>query len=223
MLRRLICATWLVGAAAPSLANEGTVTKAKPSEYPAHIRTAEFTLAADYTVRTVVAPARTVFLKDYLVVEVAIFPELGKPVLASGSRFRLRLNGSKGVFYPQSAGMVAASLRYADWEHNRELTVQAGPVILGRTPASGRFPGDPEAASRAPVPSPVPSETVKQRPEAVSDEEIVTEFALREAPVTLPVSGYLYFAWKGKPQKLSKVELLFEPRPESDPVVLRLR
>jgi hypothetical protein len=64
---------------------------------------------------------------------------------------------------------------------------------------------------------------VKPPAEPVSDGEIITEVALRESQVTLPVSGYLYFAWKGKPQKLRSVELLFEPRPESDPVTLRLR
>jgi hypothetical protein len=119
--------------------------------------------------------------------------------------------------------MVAASLKYADWERERELVVQAGPVILGRPGATSRFPGDPEASRRAPLPPPASSDPVKPPAEPVSDGEIITEVALRESQVTLPVSGYLYFAWKGKPQKLRSVELLFEPRPESDPVTLRLR
>jgi hypothetical protein len=206
------------------LAAEGTVVKPKPSDYPVHVRTADVTLAADYTVRTVIAPARTVFLRDYLAVEVAIYPELGKQIIASSSRFRLRLNGSKGVLYPQSAGMVAASLKYADWERRPALIAEAGPVIIGRPPATSRFPGDPTPNPRTPpMPPPASGAPADTPNEPVRDDEIVTDLGLREAPVTLPVSGYLYFAWKGKPEKLRTVELLFEAQPESEPVVLRLR
>jgi hypothetical protein len=197
--------------------------KPKASEYPVHVRTPDVTLAADYTVRTVIAPARTVFLRDYLAVEVAIYPELGRQILASSSRFRLRINGSKGVLYPQSSGMVAASLKYADWEQRPSLVGQAGPVIIGRPPATSRFPGDPTPNPRTPLPPPASGAPATNANESVSDGEIITELGLRESPVTLPVSGYLYFAWKGKPEKLRTVELLFEARPESEPVVLRLR
>lgn len=218
MVRLLIAAL----AAMLCFAGEGTVTKAKPSDYPVHVRTPEVTIAADFMVRTVVAPARTVSLKDYLVVEVALYPEFGKEVLASMGRFQLRINASKGLLYPQTAGMVAASLRYPDWERHRGVVAEAGPVIIGRPPATARFPGDPTPLPRTPLP-PVSGGPASAPAEAVRDEEIITDLALRESRVTLPVSGYLYFAYRGKAEKLRSVELLFEPHPESQPVTLRLR
>jgi hypothetical protein len=163
-----------------------------------------------------------VFLKNYLVVEVAIYPEFGKQVSAAHSRFRLRLNGSKGATWPVSVGMVAASLRYPDWERERELTVQAGPMIIGRAPVSSRFPGDPEASRRSPPP-PVHTDKAPVADETVRDEDLIAELALREGPTAHPVSGYLYFAYKGKVEKLRTVELLYEAQPDSNPVVLRLR
>lgn len=197
----------------------GTEPKAKPEAYPVHGRAGDIAIGAEYMVQSIATPRATFIAKDYLVVEIAVFPpRTGAMVKASD--FTLRLNGAKRELLAQTPGMVAASLKYEDWGRQRGLTAQAGPVIIGPR-ASGRFPGD----ARQPLPRPAPapeSAAPEVERETVDPSDAVDAAALNEGPARQPRSGYLFFPYTGKLTKIKTVELVY--RPESgQPLALRLR
>ena len=203
-------------------AGQGTTPKTSAADYPASGRGLHTTVGADYTVRSVMAGSRSLVLKDYLAVEVALYP--AHSIMAAASSFSLRVDGSRGVVYAQSLGMVAASLKYPDWESTgeKEATVSLGgaDVVLGRQTRTPRFPDDP-TTSRLPK-APVDKDKPVQDP-AVDAVRVVQEVALVEGPTRHPLSGYIFFPYKGKPERIKSLELLYREEPDSKPVMVRLR
>ncbi len=124
-----------------------TEHKDKATDYPVHATAGRVSIGADYLIHSIPAGGQTFLAKDYLVVEVAVFPASAEPVTIDGNTFKLRLNGQKFPLTSVAPGFVAASLKYPDWEQHPTAEASAGVgdagVIFGRPPAVGRFPGDP--------------------------------------------------------------------------------
>ncbi|MBI3280250.1 MAG: hypothetical protein HYZ57_10455 [Acidobacteria bacterium] len=202
---------------------QGTTPRPKAEDYPARGAITGATVGVEYNVRTFAAEGRTFVIGDYLVVGVAVYPHSRKQeVPIAHSRFTLRINGRKDAIFPQPPGMVAASLKYPDWERERGVTVAAGPVIIGRPQIQPRFPGDQRPPqTRMPAPPRAPSDAGAPAAEPVDFDELIARAALPEGRVTMPVSGFLYFAWRGKLSKIKSVDLVIEDEPQ--PIVLRLR
>jgi hypothetical protein len=188
-----------------------------PEEYPAQAALKEVTLGVEYLVRSVSGSGRTFFLNDYLVVEVAVFPARGREVAVALSHFRLQVGEKKKreVLPAVGSQFVAASLKYSNWEQQRNLEVAGGVgdqgVIVGRPPATERFPGDPTSRSRLPAPprAPEPDQSIEPPPR-VWGHEVVVACGLPEGPAAGPVAGYLYFPYKGKTKELRPVELVYD-------------
>jgi hypothetical protein len=178
--------------------------RANPADYAAHAAIdAQQTIAAEFLGRTVPAPGAAFVLQHYLAVEVAMFT--GEFTFQSGS-FSLRLNG-KGALLAQTPGMVAASLKYPDWENQHQITATAGVgnagVILGRNTKS-RFPGDRRE------PTPPPGTPVKAEVETgLAPWDWVAKLAWEDGPGRGPAGGLLYFAYKGSLAKLKTIELIY--------------
>lgn len=223
---------WLVAwlTVAPLLAQGpyGTTPRAKAADYPVHTQTGGVALGAEYLVRSIPVRNQTLVTQDYLVVEVALYGLPGQPLMVSDGQFTLRLNGKKQVLHAQAPGFVAASLKYADWEHRPSLVGYGGlgdaGVIIGRPEQTERFPGD-NRTSRTRLPAP-PRAPAPEDPSGLPKEEVpppeqlVMEAALPGGPAKGPVSGYLYFAHKGKTKSIKTLELLYAGPPGS--AVLRL-
>ncbi|MBI1789687.1 MAG: hypothetical protein HYR60_19305 [Acidobacteria bacterium] len=200
------------------LAADGTTPKQRPSEYTAQATVSSLSIAADYWVRTFGGAGRTFYTNDYLVVEVALYSAAREPATVSTGRFTLRINGKKPALFAQSPGMLAASLKYPDWERRPHLEATAGvggiDVTAGRPRPTERFPGDPSVSStRLPRPpkAPEPENPSGEGPAPqAKPEEIAVESALPEGERVLPVSGYLYFAYKGALSKIRTVELVYQ-------------
>ena len=160
---------------------------------------------------------QTFIAKDYLVVEVALYPAKGERVMVEASQFSLRVNGKRQALAPQAPEFVAASLKYPDWETHPQLEADAGPIILGRPQSVERFPGDPEARQRMPSP---PKPTLDDRsgqdkePQVTAD-QLAVQAALPAGEVHGPVSGYLYFAYTGKIKRIRSLELDYAGPPGS--------
>ena len=230
MGRLLICAlAACLCQGQPERSAAGTTPKASPGEYAAHAAAGPMELAADFLVRSFSGRGKTFIAGDYLVVEVAVYPPRPEAVLLSSGHFTLRVNGKKQRLFAQAPGMVAASLKYADWENRPSLQAGAGMgdagVIIGRPPRSERFPGDPvPAQSRLPRPPRAPDARAPggiDREEPVRAEDVAIETALPEGETRYPVSGHLYFAWKGKPASIKELDLLYEG--PAGKAILRLR
>ena len=161
----------------------------------------------------------TYIARDFLVVEVALFPPKGASVDARPGRFALRINGKRQALAPATPQMVAATLQHPEWQTGPRLEGGGGlgntGVILGR-PVPSQVPGGQQP--RRPIPpSPVPDDPNVNREPRVKAHELVVQAALPEGPYRGPVSGYLYFPYKGKTTSIKSLELLYED------VVLQLR
>ncbi|MBZ5593263.1 MAG: hypothetical protein LAP39_13560 [Acidobacteriia bacterium] len=195
------------------------VVKEKPEDYPVHAASRATAIGAEYLVHSIPTHSQTFFARDYLVVEVAVFPARGEPVEINTNTFTLRLNGRKEILYRDTPGFVAASLRYPDWEQPHPHTeVQAGAgnagVILGRPPVVGRFPDDPTPGqNRLPAPpkAPTPDERAGiDRDEPQTPDEAVAQYGLPDGRIEKPVSGYIYFHFRGKTKSIKSLDLVYE-------------
>jgi len=188
-----------------------------PGDYHSHaLIDPQVTIAAEFAGRTVSAPRKPFVLKDYVVVEVAFFA----PAFAfAAERFSLQLNG-KTPLLAQSPGMVGASLKYPDWENQRQVTASAGVgdanVILGRPTPTSRFPEDRRVPTRPPG-APVD-------PTIVSDDapwDWAAKLAWNDGPGKGPAAGLLYFPHSGNLGKLKTIDLIYNS--PAGLVTLRLR
>lgn len=217
LLLALLTAGWLSAA-----------VKEKATDYPVHADVGTLSIGAEYLVHSIPAHSQTFFARDYLVVDVAVFPGRQEPVEIGNNTFTLRINGKKEVIFRDTPGFVAASLTYPDWEQHRQAEVQAGVgdagVTIGRPPVIGRFPGDPTPRqSRLPpalkAPTPEESSGIEQdAPQSV--DEALAQVALPDGPVSKPVAGYLFFHYRGKAKSIKSVDLLYEGKQGS--VTLKL-
>ena len=225
MLRALVAAALAVSPVSAA----GVEPRSDAAEYPVHAKVESLAIGAEYLVHSVSGQGQTYVAPDYLVVEVAVFPLKPGEFTLSAGNFSLRINGKKIPLLPQTPGIVAASLKYPDWEDRPRVEAGAGigdaGVILGRPQPVERFPGD-TRPGRARLPAPPraptqedPSGLGNSRP--VSAEEVVVESALPEGEFRGPVAGCLYFAYKGKTKSIRSLELLYSG--PAGPAALRLR
>lgn len=205
----------LASLVAVALHADGTVPKSSAAGYPAHAQLKSLSIGAEYQVHSFSGPGGTFIARDYLVVEVALYPPTGAELAVAQSHFRLRLNGK--TRFPQAPQFVAASLKYPDWEYRPRMEAGAGAgnsgVILGRPVPAERFPGDPTSTRRLPNPPRAPDPNDRagiDKEEPVRADEVVIASALPEIPAAKPVSGYLYFAYKGKTRPIKSLELIYD-------------
>jgi hypothetical protein len=141
--------TYLI--AAGLLYAQGSTPKEKAADYQAHAQLDGFEIAAEYLVHSIPVTGGVLDTRDYLVLEVAIYPKSRETPVVSSGDFTLKVNHGRSVLSTQAPGMVAASVKYPDWEVRPTLEGSVGvggtDVILGRPQTTGRFPGDPGLTS----------------------------------------------------------------------------
>ncbi len=223
-LRLCACVLAVCAAAWPQ---GGTQPKAAAADYPVHAKAGELAVGAEYLVHSFSSGGQTFFAPDYLVIEVAVYPPKGRELRLSTGQFMLRMNGRKGVLFPEPSGFVGASLKYSDWENPRSLEAGIGmggtDVILGRTTSAPRFPGDRRESERRSPPVPkapgqVPGGVEKQQ--SLTPAEAAVESALPEGAHAGPAGGHIYFRYKGKTKSIKKLELIYQQGEQQ--TVLRL-
>lgn len=208
----LACAAWL-GCAAGALAQSGTDPKPKAEDYEVHGQSKEAAIGAEFMIHSFSGQGQTYIAKDYLVVEVAVYPPKDSTFEVKAGRFALRINGKSQVLTPVPAQMAASSLQHPEWQSGPRLEGGVGPVILGR-PAPTQVPGGQPPPTYPRVPP--PDSGIEQEPRLTAP-ELLIETALPEGPCRGPVSGFLYFAYRGKTTSIKSLDLLFED------AVLKLR
>ena len=203
--------------ASAGLIAQGTAPKAKVEDYPVRGAAGKVAFGAEYMVHSIQGGGTTLIAHDYLVVEVAVYPPQFERLAVSSGQFTLRMNSRKQVLFSQSPGMVSASLKYADWERRPTLVGgvggRDGGIIIGQPPVTGRFPGDPRPdQTRLPRPPKAPAENPGgvEPKDPVDPAELLASTALPEGEATGPVSGFVFFAYKGKTKKIKSLELLYK-------------
>ncbi|HVN04410.1 MAG TPA: hypothetical protein VMT86_08340 [Bryobacteraceae bacterium] len=204
--RALLLLPLLAGSLA---AQYGTTPKANAEAYAAHATLGGLSLGAEYMMHSFSGHGQTYIVRDYLVVEVALFCPPGTVVTPEARQFTLRVNG-RNTLAPQDPEIVAVSLKHNDWGTYPHAEAGAGPVVLGAPQPTERFPGDPGRMPRVPTSTPRdadPNGVGAQPP--VTAEELVVQAALPQGEHRGPVSGYLYFSYQGKAKRIRTLELEF--------------
>src|SRR5438552_3714137 len=73
-------------------------------------------IKAEWMGRSLLSSAQNVTLNDYIAVEVTVTPVQQATAHLSNGDFQLRVNGRKQALNVVPAEMVAASIKYPDWE-----------------------------------------------------------------------------------------------------------
>lgn len=188
-------------------------------------------IAAESMVHSLLGADGNVHVRDYLVIEVTFTPARGETLRLAHEQFRLRIDGKKTLLFPQSPQMVAASLKYEDWEQ-RPTVIGSGSVgnagvILGRPQRTERFPGD-QRPTLERMPGPVPRAPQQEDRSGIDRQQkqepwdLAVSAALQEGEVRRPVKGVIYFPFKGKAHKIKKLELHYNG-PAGEAVIPLLR
>jgi hypothetical protein len=194
--------------------SRGTTPRPKATDYPVQASSGDVVIAAEYLLHSVGTGSGAFIARDYLVVEIAVYPAKHKPVTISSGQFTLRINGKKEELAAQPPGFVAASLKYADWDSPRGFDgtqAQVGPVIIGgQDQQTPRFPGDPRPR-QGPTPPQAPTSTPGdvERPVPQTAPEAVVDTAFPDGECAGPVSGNLYFNYTKKPKSIKSLDLIW--------------
>jgi hypothetical protein len=204
---------------------QGTEPKHKPDDYEVHAQARSAAIGAEFMVHSFSRGEQSFLAKDYLVVEVAVFPPKGQTIAIENGNFSLRINGKKQMLTPQPPTMVAAALQHPEWEQPRGLRPEIGGgvgntgVMLGGPPRNQTpFPGSNPPGSQLPQPTPIPRDNPTGiQKEPVKADVLLIETALVEGQHHWAFSGFLYFPFRGKISSIKTLELLYED------AVLKLR
>jgi hypothetical protein len=191
-------------------AQYGTSTKASAQDYPVRAKLEKLSIGAEYLVHSFSSGRQMFIAKDYLVVEVALFPADGQRLPVNAGDFSLRVNGRKQALLPQTAEIVANSLKFPDRENSPHTVASLGPIVLGQPAPVERFPGDPNAQTRRlPPGAPEDNPSGQDQEPPIKAEELVVQAALPEGEHRGPTSGFLYFPYRGKVSRIRSLELVF--------------
>ena len=162
--------------------------------------------------------------KNYLVVEVALFPATGLTLPVSATHFTLRVNRRKQPIAPQPAEVVAGDLRYPDPQTDSGIhpVAQVGPIVLGQPAPVERFPGDPNARNTQPAPRNPSDDPNLAKDPPLSAGDLAVQAALPEGDRHGPTSGFLYFPYRGKIGHIRSLELVFSGPPGNTTLALPL-
>ena len=202
-----------------AFAHDGTETKPKAEDYPAHIAVGKFTMAAEYLVRSIPTQYGMFDAGDYLVIDVALFGPKDEHLQIADGQFNLRLNGKKEMIAPESPQFVAAAKTNPGWESRPRLEASggngAGQIGIDTANSAPRFPGDPTGNPNPPTRNPEPPDpnTTEKRPDTQEQHPplatMIQSAALPEGDRVLPVSGLLFFHYKGKTKDIKFLELIY--------------
>ena len=205
-------ALWLPALAGTLAAQYGTTPKASEQDYPVRAKLEKLSIGAEYLVHSFSGGRQMFIARDYLVVEVALFPAKGENLLVSTGQFSLRVNGRKQTVLPQAPEILANALRYPDLNTSQGVqhVEQVGPVIFGQPQPTERFPGDPNVrAPRVPPGAPDDNPSGMDKEPPVTAPELAVQAALPEGEHHGPTSGYLYFPYRGNIHRIRLLELVF--------------
>lgn len=196
-----------------SAAFAGTEPRPKPADYEHHAAAgAGVSLAADFHGRGVPGPDGGVLLKNYVVVEAALFLPPGQRAALSTGQFRLKFDNRPAIL-AASPGEVAMQIRLGDSEDPQQsATVQMGPAVIAidRPRGEERFPGDPMPGGRPRTPKPPGSQESKESSPAETPWDLIKRVAIDEGEMGGTRAGMIYFRWREKLTKSKSIVLIYD-------------
>jgi hypothetical protein len=177
----------------------------KTADFPAHGKLPGIEIGARYLAHGLPSDAAVRASKDFLVVDVGIFPETRSGVSVSKSQFTLSVDGKTmlAARSPVASSSSSAAVAARD-SSSHDSSSGGGSVELGGPPITGH-PGGKELESlpRRPI-SLDPQSDASQSPARAG------KAALPEGLANKPVSGYLFFRFDGNPQAIRSLDLIYD-------------
>lgn len=190
---------WCAAGQAPpvkeSAEAKGIPARTAPTDYQAHSTAGTVTIAAEFLGHSVPTQQGTFTTEDYVVVEAALYGPPGGHVRISFEDFSLRINGKKKPSPGQPFGMVFQSLKDPEWEPPKQ---EEKPKTSFGSGGGGNNGGD---STPAPVHMPLPLQRAM--------EQKVQKTALPEGDRGLPQAGLIFFPYRGKPEGIHSLELIY--------------
>ncbi len=133
--------------------------------------------------------------EDYVTVEAALFGAPDARLKLSADEFSLRVNGKKAPFASVAPQLVLKSLKDPNWE----------PPVPAESKSKTGFGGGGGGAQGNPPPAPVHMPIELQHVMS----QRVQKAALLEGDRALPRAGLIFFQYRGKPESIRSLELIY--------------
>ena len=177
----------------PASELKGMPPRATPADYQAHTQAGTLTLAAEFMRHSVPTPEATYSTEDFVIVEAGLFgPPQARLTLSIGD-FSLRINGKKVASPSQPYGLSFSSLKDPEWEPPSKPKADKPTLDAGGQKADDSF----KPIIRMPIEL---KRTMQQR---------VQRASMPEGDRALPVAGLLFFEYRGKPESIRSLELIY--------------
>ena len=172
---------------------KGLPPRVSPTDYQAQAKAGNITIGAEFMAHGVPTPQAVFSSEDYVVVEIGIFGPPASRAKISSSDFSLRINGKKQSTPSQSVEAVFRSLKDPEWEP---------PKTEAKSKTS--FGGGGGGADNSPPP-------VVHMPMDLRHamEQKTLKAALPEGDRALPQAGLLFFQYRGKPDSIHSLDLIY--------------
>ena len=178
---------------APASESKGLPPRATPADYQAHTQVGTLTLAADFVRHSVPTPEATYSTEDFVIVEIGLFgPPQARLKLSIGD-FSLRINGKKVAMPSQPYGLSFSSLKDPEWEPPSKPKAEKPTLNAGG--------GQPDDSFHPIVRMPIELKRAMQ--------QRVQRASMPEGDRALPASGLLFFEYRGKPESIRSLELIY--------------
>jgi hypothetical protein len=176
---------------------KGMPPRAAPADYQAQAQAGTLTVAAEFMGHSVPTLQGTLSTEDYVVIETGLFGSPGARIKLSSADFSLRINGKKTPLPSQPYGLVVGSVKDPEWEP------PVPPASKSKTSLNGGGKGEQGEANAPPAPVQIP--IAVQRTMA----QHVQKASLPEGDRPLPQAGLIFFQYRGKPQSIRSIELIY--------------
>jgi len=178
---------------APASESKGLPPRANPTDYQAHTQAGTLTLAADFVRHSVPTPEATYSTEDFVMVETGLFgPPQARLKLSIGD-FSLRINGKKVAMPSQPYGLSFSSLKDPEWEPPSKPKAEKPTLNAGG--------GQPDDSFHPIVRMPIELKRAMQ--------QRVQRASMPEGDRALPAAGLLFFEYRGKPESIRSLELIY--------------
>jgi len=171
----------------------GMPARTAPSEYQAQSKAGMVTVAAEFMGHSVPTPETTYITDDYVVVEVGLFGPPEARAKLSASDFSLRIDGRKMPSPNQPFEVVFRSLKDPEWE----------PLTKDDTSSKTSLSTGGGQGDFKPAPPKMPPELRRAMNLRVQ------KTTMLEGDRALPQAGLLFFEYRGKPEKIRSLELIY--------------
>lgn len=173
----------------------GVPPRAAATEYQAQAKAGVYSIGAEFMQHSVPTPDGTYNTEDYVVIEAGFFGPPDAKLRISWSDFSLRINNKKEPIPSEPNEKVLHSLKDPEWQ----------PPDAGKNKSATSINTGGQGANSNEPPAPVHMPFELQHPM----EQRVHKASMPEGERVLPQAGLLFFPYRGKPQNIRSLELIY--------------